>query len=50
MKPKKVYYPAENPLPKSVWVPAHVDPKTGRWVQGYWRRPKYRHGVIVGYY
>lgn len=34
----------------SEWVPAHYNPATGKWVQGYWRRPKYRNGVIVGYY
>lgn len=49
MRPKKVYFPQQNPLPKSEWVPPHFNPTTGMWIPGYWRRPKFRKGIVIGY-
>ncbi len=49
VKPIKKYYPEVNPLPQTEWVPPYFDPKTGQWVSGYWRRPKYRKGTVIGY-
>jgi hypothetical protein len=47
-KPIKSYYPAVNPLPKTVMVRPYVR-RDGTVVQPYLRKPKFRTGVTTGY-
>ncbi len=48
MKPIKRYIPPVNPLAKTQPVRPTVT-RTGEVRKGYVRKPKFRHGIIVGY-
>ena len=47
MKPIKRYIPPVNPLAKALYVRASFTRNGMR--RAYMRRPKFRHGIVIGY-
>jgi len=48
VRPIKRYIPAVNPLTKTQYVRPIVT-RTGKMRKGYFRKPKFRTGIIIGY-
>ena len=48
VKPIKRYTPTVNPLAKTQVVRPTVT-RTGKFRKGYYRKPKFRTGIVIGY-